>query len=340
MDKEIVNKISEELDPTDKQKKRMFNQILVNRQNKQTKPSPTRLKPKLVAALIACCLITTTAIAATFIGLDTKFLNFLNPSSEQQIKHLANGASTVEKKIKNKNGTLHINQVIGDSNLVYILMDFTAPEGTVLDKARYRFEDSDIRSIQGFQGIGFTKLDDKHAEDNQISMMMRLKTRESLMGQKIKLKLSDLQAADPFPGIFKTVIPGEWKTSFTLDFKDYSTVYDLDKPITLFDHAATLKSVSISPISVTIIVETPFVEEISKAHGWMEEVGLDEYLDNLPITINYTDGSSETTTIFNGMYVADTLKEELFIMKTFENVINDKEIESIVFFDTVIPVDQ
>lgn len=67
----------------------------------------------------------------------------------------------------------------------------------------------------------------------------------------------------------------------------------------------------------------------------MEKLGPNEYSDNYPITINYKDGTSETTDIFKGMYHFDSSGNILFI-KTFDNVINDKEVKSITFFSTEI----
>ncbi|MCQ6560652.1 hypothetical protein [Paenibacillus mendelii] len=61
-------------------------------------------------------------------------------------------------------------------------------------------------------------------------------------------------------------------------------------------------------------------------------------MDNYPITINYQDGTSETTRVFTGFYAGELNNGEMLTIKTFENVINDKEITSIVFFDKVIPI--
>jgi len=53
--------------------------------------------------------------------------------NDEQAEYLSNGAYVVDKQVANENGTLTVKQVIGDSNLTYILMDFVAPEGTVLN---------------------------------------------------------------------------------------------------------------------------------------------------------------------------------------------------------------
>ncbi len=338
MDKKVVNRISEILEPTEEQRERMFSNILERHRNESAQKRDftpmKRLKPAL-AAVMVFCLITTTAFAASYWGLDIKFLNFLNPSSDEQAEYLANGAYVVDKQVKNKNGTLNIKQVIGDSNVTFILMDFTAPEGTVLDKAHYSFEDMyiDMDAYSGFYGYGIISLKDENSNDNKISMVMPIKTDESLMGQKAHLGFTDLIGSDTKPGEFTTAVSGEWKASFKLDFRNLSTDYQVDKPIKMVDYDATIKTISISPISVTLKIGGPFMKEIINEYN-NSYSGFDS--DQYPITINYKDGSSETTTrIFNGLISAE---DDLVVIKNFENIINDKEIKSITFFDTEIPI--
>lgn len=74
---------------------------------------------------------------------------------------------------------------------------------------------------------------------------MNIMTDSSLAGQSVDLKLYDLEAADPFPGIFETVIPGSWEISFKLDFKEYSTHYQIDQNMTMFGYKAILKTISV-----------------------------------------------------------------------------------------------
>ncbi|GGA04981.1 hypothetical protein GCM10008018_58640 [Paenibacillus marchantiophytorum] len=76
----------------------------------------------------------------------------------------------------------------------------------------------------------------------------------------------------------------------------------------------------------------------NEAAGRLKEIGVYKHLDNYPITINYKDGTSETTSIFTGLHVLDYLNDQMLTIKTFEHVINDKEIASIVFFDKEIPI--
>lgn len=359
MNKNVITKAYEILEPTEEQKERILNNILKQKTNEVTKSLKPikRFRPAIAAAIIVFCLLTTTAFAVFHFGLDAKFLNFLNISNPEQTEYLVNGAYIVNEKIQNKNGTLEIKHVLGDSNLTYILFDFTAPEGVVLDADRYDFGYSleSVSNYQGHFGYGFEKLEDENPDDNKISMVMILKAEHSLMGETIRLKFEDLKGAPKLPKTFeeadghdseefafKTVVEGTWVTSFKLDFKDYSTTYTPDSKVTVHGYEATLKSIAISPISVTVKFQSPFLDEIYEAAP-DELVEYNTYPDKFPVTINYKDGSQEITTYETGMTlgkytVDDYTSDEVISVKRFESIINDKEIESIEFFDIIIPV--
>lgn len=335
-----INQLFEALKPETEQKEKMFQNILSQSPNENIRQSGAtlvkRFRPAVLAAVLAVCL-TTTAFAAAYMGLDEAFIKFLNPVSDEQAQYLSNGAYVVDKKVVKKNGTLTIKQVIGDSNLTYVLMDFTAPKGTVLDAARYRFEHSSISADENFYSTEFKVLDDGNPNDNKFSLLLSIMTKNSIAGQTAHFEFKDLQAADPFPGIFETIIPGIWKAKVKLDFKEYSTNYPLGQNINMYGYDAVLKSVSVSPISITLKIDSGSLPEISEAaRNLRKNNDENEHLDTFPITVNYTDGTSETTTIFNGLHLADNLSHEMLTIKTFENVINDKEIVSIVFFDQEI----
>lgn len=356
MNKNVITRVSEILEPTEEQKERILNNILYKYKTNDKVKNSRRIKnfkPALAAALMVLCLFTTTAFAAAYLELDIQFLNFLNPSSPEQAEYLANGAYVVGKKVKNKDGTLEIKQVLGDSNLTYILIDFTVPENIILNADRYRFDSSvDVDNYNGSYGIGFTKLEDENPEDNKISMIMTLNTERSLVGEKIKLDFKGLEGASNLPKtfeeanmlndedqIFKTVIKGNWSTYFTLDFKDYSKTYKPNSKVMAYGYEATLKSIAISPISITVKFESPFTKEINEAAPF-EQVEYNTYLDDFPVKINYKDGSQETTTYLSGMALGNYLSNITMSIKPFKKMINDKEIESIEFFDTVFDVNR
>jgi len=330
-------------EPTDEQKARMYRNLLAHSRSENTelrrRGVPTRRTRFAVMAALLTVLLTTTALAAAYRGLDDIFLKFLGPATPEQAAYLSDGAYTIDKQVTNGDGTLILKQVIGDGNLAYILMDFIAPEGTALNAARYRFEDPNTTTDESFHGTGFKLLDDGNPNDNKISMVMSVMTENSLEGQSARFRFTNLQGAGPFPGIFKTVIAGAWEAEFKLDFKAYSSLYQPNRKIDLYGHEALLKSVSVSPISIALKIESKFAKEIGEAARERRESGQDEEADEYPITIHYTDGTSETTGLFSGLHLNDLLSRQILTIKTFDRVINDKEISSVVFFGAEIPID-
>ncbi|MEV5027797.1 hypothetical protein [Paenibacillus sp. LPE1-1-1.1] len=138
----------------------------------------------------------------------------------------------------------------------------------------------------------------------------------------------------------KKINLGSWKTNFNLDYTDISTTHQIDQGISLYNYEATLSSISISPVSVTLKVDSTHTKEISEASSRSSrEIGLNEYEDSYPITINYKDGTSETTAVFKGITSGDLITNTITIVKLFTPIINDKEIKSVEFFDTVVPID-
>lgn len=286
----------------------------------------------MLAVVFTVC-FTTTAFAAAYMGLDDKLRNFLNPVNHEQAQLLGNGVYAVNQQVANENGTLIIKQVIGDGNLTYLVMDFAAPKGMVLDAARYRFKDISTTIYQEASSFGFKQLDDGDPGDNRISLVMSIETPNSLAGQTVHFTFGDLEEADPLPGIFKKVVPGVWETTIRLDFKDYSTLYKMNRTIHMFGYQAVLTSVSVSPISISLKLSSESFKEIHEASEMLEEAGADESADNYPVTIHYKDGTTQTTGIFEGMHFMNYLDDYMFTIKTFDQVINDMEIESIEFFD-------
>ncbi|RIX52117.1 hypothetical protein D3P08_14160 [Paenibacillus nanensis] len=297
----------------------------------------------MTAALIIVCMAATTAYAAAYMGLDWKLLRFLNPADSEQEVYLENGAYVVDETAANENGTLEVKQILGDSNLIYILMDFTAPEGTVLNADRYRFQLSLLHGNPGSNSAGYdyTLLDDENANDNKISLVLTYLSDNIIAGRPVTMRVSDLEAADAYPGKFETVIPGSWETKFDMKYKDLSATRLVQQKLSLYGYEATLSSISISPISVTLKVNSENTKAISEAaRNSSKEIGPNETSDGYPITIHYQDGTSETTTIFTGMNRADFLSNSITIIKTFTPIIKDKEIASVEFFDAVIPVEE
>ena len=338
--KRLFQRLEPNQEHKDKLLQDMMNHMESETEGQRRPPFFRRVKLFMLTAAIMICLLTTTAFAASYLGLELKFLNFLNPANTEQQLYLENGAHIINQQVTNEHGTLEVKQIIGDSHLIYIVMDFTAPEGTILDAKRYRFHPSlKVDTTASYSaGIDFTLLDDENPKDNKISLVMSYLMSETRVAKgTVTLEVSDLEGADVFPDEYKTVIPGSWKTTFNMDYTNFSTTHQINQGISLYNYEAILSSISISPISITIKVDSAHAKEINEASSrHTQEISTNEYTDSYSITIHYKDGTKETTEIFNGMI--QTTNNTITIVKPFTPVINEKEIESVEFFDVVVPL--
>lgn len=331
----------ERLRPNEEHEQKIFRQIIEKSTIESRRSFSWRhLRPAMLVAAVMIFVLTTTAYAGSYLGLDVKWLGFLNPSNNEQGLYLDHGAYAVNKQAANNNGIVEVKQIIGDSHLIYILMDFTAPEGIALNAQRYRFETSLSQRTPGSSSssYGYTLLEDDNPNDNKISLVMScLQKDNKLMGQDVILTVSNLEEADVYPDQYETLIPGSWTIQFKMDYTNMSTTYPVNKAVSLYGYEGSLSSLSISPIAITIKVTSAHVKEISAAASQsFREIGPNEYSDHYPVTIKYKDGTSETTAVFNGMSIGDLLDDTITVVKTFTPIINNKKIESIVFFDEEI----
>ena len=332
--------IQEMLNPSELQKERMLHSIQEKHERLHV-PRRHMLRTALVCAAV-CAAICTSAFAAVSFGLMDGLRSFLQPATPEQEELIAQGAYVVDKSDRNPNGTLEVKQVIGDSNLVYLLLEFTAPEGTILDLDGYRFSGSLDAGQQQTAGAGFIKIADDNENDNKITLVMCTPTREPLAGSHAMLELYDLEGANTGEE-YQTVLSGSWSVRFPLDFEDCSVTYPIAQTISAEGYDITLQSISVSPLSVTLRANSPYTREIIQSLDEKYAPYSDDSPRWFPVTIHYEDGSTETAS--HGVHMGSTseinhLTGNILDIITFDSLINDKEIDFIEICGTDIPLTQ
>lgn len=74
------------------------------------------LRIRLIAAAVAACLLTTTALAARMTGLDRRLLEFLGAREQEQVEALIARAQVVDKTVRDAGSSLTVREVLGDQN--------------------------------------------------------------------------------------------------------------------------------------------------------------------------------------------------------------------------------
>ena len=199
----------------------------------------------VLAAVIAilCCM----AAAAAALGLDQRLTEYFGATAEQE--ELLSTAAVPMNIVKRDSGAvMRIEQVI----------DFTAPDGTVLDQDYYAFDRIvSATSRDGVEmdtyGIGWEVLpsstEDETGRHATILMTIHsLKGEFNFIGAKVKLTLNGLYRDNCLEEL---VVPGRWSCTFTLPETDPGRLCTVNEPIEIEGKNAVLTTLYISPLSLT-----------------------------------------------------------------------------------------
>ena len=209
----------------------------------------------VLAAVIAilCCM----AAAAAALGLDQRLAEYFGATAEQE--ELLSTAAVPMNIVKRDSGAvMRIEQVIADRYCAAVLIDFTAPDGTVLDQDYYAFDRIvSATSRDGVEmdtyGIGWEVLPSstEHETGRHATILMTihsLKGEFNFIGAKVKLTLNGLYRDNCLEEL---VVPGRWSCTFTMPETDPGRLCTVNEPIEIEGKNAVLTTLYISPLSLT-----------------------------------------------------------------------------------------
>lgn len=209
----------------------------------------------VLAAVIAilCCM----AAAAAALGLDQRLTEYFGATAEQE--ELLSTAAVPMNIVKRDSGAvMRIEQVIADRYCAAVLIDFTAPDGTVLDQDYYAFDRIvSATSRDGVEmdtyGIGWEVLpsstEDETGRHATILMTIHsLKGEFNFIGATVKLTLNGLYRDN---WLEELVVPGRWSCTFTMPETDPGRLCTVNEPIEIEGKNAVLTTLYISPLSLT-----------------------------------------------------------------------------------------
>lgn len=173
------------------------------------------------------------------------------------------GGTSIQTSRESEGWTLTVNQAVGDRNCAYLLLDLTAPEGTVLDADYYRLDMCLLEFQKKHSGSWSwsTPLEDPDKTDNKISFLVDMKMDGDLRGAKGTLKASGLKVVwfDPEEkgnDREECLSQLEWELPFQLDYQDEMTTYRPQKTLHvergLIKGDVTVEKVEVGPLSMLI----------------------------------------------------------------------------------------
>ena len=155
MDDLDLRRMFDQIAPTQEQEATMLNRL--HRTEREEHTMKRGMKRGLVA-LVAAALMMTAAFAVAA-GLDQRLMDYFGIGQED-LTLVSNGIVQVDKSHTYKNGwTVEVKQLLFDRYCGEILVDLTAPEGTVLTDQDYRMDFQALPTNwdmtgQGWGGIG------------------------------------------------------------------------------------------------------------------------------------------------------------------------------------------
>lgn len=277
--------------------KRMFDQVrpspereeamlaeLLREEEREVRPMRRNWKRTAVIALIAAALLAAAALAVAT-ALDPVFLEHfgagpkdepllgktavdLNLTAEpRELLSAGSGSRTGGGPATEDIGTFFIRQAVVDRCSAKFLIDYTAPEGIVLDEDFYYFGfDYILRDEEGRNVAApshwFPKwelVEDEDPSDGRMTMLLTLTPSVGgghLSGRRLSLSFRRLYTAENWEAAIvwderTVVVDGAWLIPMViLPEEDPGVTYEIDQPVTLWGRRKTLEAVYVSPISL------------------------------------------------------------------------------------------
>lgn len=212
----------------------------------------------LAAAVAALCV---TAAAAYVIQWNGALAQRFGADQAQQEKLTSSGAVGTPDQTVTENGvTVSALQTLGDKTGVYLLLCVKTPEGVALSD-NSAFEGTQVNIEGSKDGVSWSggfmsdsaEIASSSGKSNERYYELHLLNSQQAdwNGKTITLNFKNLQEDRGKLDLY-TVLEGDWSLSWTLSYTDQMRTFQLNKSYTVGGHAVTVKSVQLSPLSMTL----------------------------------------------------------------------------------------
>lgn len=265
-----------------------------------TKGSPTHLsRPKtwryaIAVAAVVCILI----LSVSAVSLSPILGEYYENSPGYQQCSIVMGDSIT------KNGwTMTLTDCVADEYNLYVGVDLTAPEGTILDwEDGYHFADWDCR-IWGLDpggGGGYEQIADDDPTDNTLCFIFRytytIRENQRLDGRHITLHIGSLyhntewnEQTHSFDKSFDC--EETWSFTTRLSLPEDTILIEPNLPVTTLDVEAVITRLEITPLGVYVYIEG---DNLKGHHDWVPMNAPDGWygcVEYQEITLHLSDGT-------------------------------------------------
>lgn len=315
-----------------------------------TKRTIHRTSHRLILGVAVAAALTTGALAAAVSG---SFLTYFEARTPEDQSTLAEGIYQLNRSETYNGWTVSLTDCIGDDTNVYLWVDVTAPEGTILAPLHdgWFYGDFSLEfpaGVSGTVGSGIAPIPDQNPQDNRISFCLDLGVHDgTLRGQSIDVTLDTLVDrwwSDPLTDqaeLHEWDVMGAIKDhvwvfeDVVLNYPDQAVRLTPDLEIPYMDGTATLTNIEITPLTTTVRIEGGSCYDhhgraAAEAAGTAIPVSSDpdnwfECWDALETTLVMKDGTTVETpeTGLGGSVCRDGVSSETYhgipyVQKTFQ----------------------
>ncbi len=233
----------------------------------QTKGGAQKMKKIRFGALLLAGVLCagSMAVYAAF-RMDKRIAQELGVSSSGAQDTFEEGGNAFEESgneigssVTSEGWTLTVQQAVGDRNCAYLLLDLTAPEGTVLDADSYflncepYFEDAGSGAGGGWR---VDLLEDENPADNRLSFLVDLSFERDMRSGQGVLIASRLEAIhwseDHQSDRVEPVNDLTWEVPFWLDYNDEALVCRPGQVVQASQGEIRVEQAEITPLSVSL----------------------------------------------------------------------------------------
>ncbi len=258
MDKNRLSRVFDQVRPSPQQEEAMLADLLCEEEREELPTMKRRKKLTAVMALAAALVLTVCAFAVAM--LEPAFLRYFGAGAENE-QLLCNAAVPLNQTMRGDGGTFYLRQAVADRYSVKILMDFTAPEGTVLDGDFYKPDD--FIELYGSAGeevntswfSGWELVEDGDSSDNKITLLFTLNPGDqngNLLGGALHFQFENLYRDNLREDL---VLEGKWSGVITLPEEDPGSWYPIDRLTDIGGHSVKLSTLYVSSISLVCDLE-------------------------------------------------------------------------------------
>lgn len=222
-----------------------------------------------LAAIISILSVTVVS-AAYLLQWNGKLVDKFSVNEQQQSELAEIGAFASADQTVTKNGvTITAIQTLGDSHGIYVLFDVKAPESYEFTKAGSGISMKVV--IEGAKQVSWSSsfvFDNKEndsftgvANERYYELWLNNSQGEDWNGKTISVEFADIRDLNKEPDD-NIVIAGKWNLSWKLSYMNEMQTYDINKSYTVNRHEVLVKTVEISPLSMTLKLGGSGLEEL------------------------------------------------------------------------------